>query len=125
MRLSAVILSERVDQSHNNGIVHKRVGFECICATISRQYTELFCKLFTRANESGTSMGGCNFGNILPINGTKCHGWKVQVFWQESIEVFKVLLSGTWSLPFPYRYCLSHEHSHSRKTQSQRKLCHS
>ena len=32
---------------------------------------------FTRATESGRSMGGFNFGNILPINVPKCCGGKV------------------------------------------------
>ena len=54
-------------KSFNNGIVYNRVGFKCLCATLSRQYTDLFYKLFTRATESGWSMGGCNFKNILPI----------------------------------------------------------
>ena len=59
MRLSAVNFIRRSwSKSFNNGIAYKRVGFKCICTTISRQYTELFYKLFTRANESGRSMGG-------------------------------------------------------------------
>ena len=32
-------------KSLNNGIVYNRIGFKSICAIISRQYTELFCKL--------------------------------------------------------------------------------
>ena len=46
------------------------------------------------------SMGGCNFRNILPINVPKCHAGKVHVFLQEIFKVFRILLSGTWSLPF-------------------------
>ena len=45
-----------------------------------RQNTELFYKLFTRATESGWSMGGCNFRNILPINVPKCYGGKIFFF---------------------------------------------
>ena len=72
MRLSAVkIIRKTWSKSFNTRIVYNRVGFRCICATISRQNTELFCKLFTRATESGRSMGGCNFGNIVPINAEK------------------------------------------------------
>ena len=37
-----------INYSFNNGIVYKRVSFKCICATFSRQYTELFYKLSTR-----------------------------------------------------------------------------
>ena len=126
MRLSAVnFVRKSWSKSFNNGIVYNRVGFKCIGTTISRQYTELFYKLFTRATESGWSMGGGNFRNVLPINVPKCHGGKICVFWQETFEVVRVLLSGTWSLPFPYGYCWSHEHSHSRKTQSQQNLYHS
>ena len=62
-------------KSFNNGIVYNRFGFKCICLTISRQYTEFFYKLFTRATQSGRSMGGCNFRNILSINVPKCYGW--------------------------------------------------
>ena len=66
-RLSAeIFIRRRWSKSFNNGIVYKRVGCKCICTTISRQKTELFYKLFTRATESGWSMGGCSFKNILP-----------------------------------------------------------
>ena len=88
----------------------------------SRQNTVLFYKLFTRATESGWSMGGCNFRNILPINVPKCYGGKIYVFWQETFKVIKILLPRTWSLPFHYGYCWSHErfffqerHNHSEK----------
>ena len=39
-----------------------------------------FTKFFAGATESGKSMGGCNFGNILPINVPKSHSGKIQVF---------------------------------------------
>ena len=43
MRLSAVnFIRKSCSKSINNGIVYNRVGFKCICASISRQYTELF-----------------------------------------------------------------------------------
>ena len=123
MRLSAVnFIRKSWSKSFNYGIVYKRVGFKCISATISRKYTELFYKLLTRATESGWLMGSCNFRNILPINVPKCYGGKIYVFWQETFKVVRILLPGTWSLPFHYGYCWSPEHSHSRKTQSQRKL---
>ena len=51
----------------NSGIVCNRVDFKCFCAATSRQYTELLYKLFTRATESGRSMGSCIFGKVLPI----------------------------------------------------------
>ena len=61
MRLSAVnFIRKSRSKSFKNGIAYNRVGFKCICATISRQYTEFFYKLFTRATESAGSMGGCN-----------------------------------------------------------------
>ena len=125
MRLFAVkFIRKSWSKSFNNGIVHNRVGFQCMCAIISSQYTELLYKLFTRATESGRPMGGCNFGILLLIKVPKCKG-KVYVFWQETFKVLRILLSGTWSLPFHYGYCWILEHSHSRKTQSQRKLYHS
>ena len=81
MILSAVnSIRKRWSKSFNKGIVYNRVGFKCICTTISRQYTGLFYKLFTRATESGWSMGGCNFRNILPINEPKCYGGESYVF---------------------------------------------
>ena len=53
-RLSAVNFIRRSwSKSFNNGIVYYRVGFICICATISGQCIELFYKLFTSATESG------------------------------------------------------------------------
>ena len=126
MRLSAVtFIGKSWSKSLNSGIAYNRFGFKCTCAAISRQYTKLFHKLFTRATESGRSMGGCNFRNILPINVPKCHGGKIHVFWQETFKVVKILLCGTWSIPFHYGYCWSHEHSHSRKTQTHPKMYHS
>ena len=81
MRLSAVnFIRESWAKSLNNGIAYSRVGFECICATFSRQYTELFYKFFTRATESGNSMGRCYFRNILPINVRKLNVGKIYNF---------------------------------------------
>ena len=74
-----------------NGIVYNRIGFKCICATTSRQYTELFYKLFTRATESGWSMRGCNFRIILPINLPKRHVGKNYVFRQEVFKAIRIL----------------------------------
>ena len=71
---------KELTKSFNKGIVYNRVGYKCICATFFRQYTELFYKLFTRATESGWSMGGCNFRNLLPINVQKCYEGKIYVF---------------------------------------------
>ena len=122
MRLSAVNFNRKSwSKSFNNGIVYNRVGFKCICAFFSRQYTELFYQLFTRATESGWSMGGCNFRKNLLINVPKCYGLKTYVLWQGTFKVIRILLSGTWSLPFHYGNCWSHKLSHSRKTQSQGK----
>ena len=39
-----------------------------------------FTNFFTRATESGRSMRGCNFRNILPNNVPKCHGEKKMFF---------------------------------------------
>ena len=87
MRSSAVnYIRKRWSKSFNYGIVYNRVGFKCISATISRKYTELFYKLFTRATESGWSMGGCNFRNILPINVPKCYGGKVFMFFDNKLS---------------------------------------
>ena len=108
MRLSEVnFIRKSWLKSFNIGIVYKRVCFKCICTTISRQYTELFYKLFTRATESGRSMGGCNLRNILPINvpKSKCYRGKNYVFWQETFKVVRIPLSATWSLPFHHGYC--------------------
>ena len=55
-RLTAVIFHQSRSESFNNGLVYIRVGFKCICATNSRQYTELFYKLYARATESGRSI---------------------------------------------------------------------
>ena len=67
-------------KSFNKGIPYNRVGFKCICATISRKNTELLYQLFTRATQSGMSMGGCSFRNILHINVPKRHGGKFLFF---------------------------------------------
>ena len=81
MRLSAVnFIRKSLSKSFNNGIFYNTVEFKCICATFSRQCNELFYKLFTRANESGRTMGGCNFRNIQTINVPKCYERKKYVF---------------------------------------------
>ena len=61
-------------------------------------------------------MGGCNFGNILPIKIPKCHWGKVCFLIEKIFKAVWILQSGIWSLPLQYGYCWSHEHSHSRKT---------
>ena len=90
-RLSEVnFIRKSWSKSFNNGIVYNRVGFKCISTTISKQYTELFYKLFTRATESGRSMGGCSFRNILHINVPKCYGGKIFVFWQKNPKLSEI-----------------------------------
>ena len=99
MRLSAVnFIRKSWSKSFNSGIVYNRVAFNCICATISRQYIELSHKLFTRATESGWSMGGCNFRNILPINVPKCYGGKIYVFLTRSFQSHQNSI--TWNVVF-------------------------
>ena len=94
MRLTAVnFIRKSWTKSFNKRIVYHRFGFKCICSTVSRQYAELFHKLFTRATEPGRSMGGCNFRNIPTINVPKSHGGKVNVSWQETFKVVRILLS--------------------------------
>ena len=123
MRLSMVNFTRKIwSKTLNKGIVYIRVDFCCFCTTVFKQYTHLFYQIFAGSTESGGPMGGCNFRNILPINVPKCNGGKSYVLWQETFKVIRTLLPGIWSLPFLYGYCWSHEHSHSRKTQSQRKL---
>ena len=100
MRLSVVIFIRKSwSNSFNNGIVYIRLDFKCICSTISRHYTELFYKFFTRATESARSMEGCNFRNILPINVPKYYGGRSYVFWQETFKVIRILLPGSWFYP--------------------------
>ena len=126
IRLSAVnFVTNNWSKPFKNGNVFYRISFKCICVKISRLYIKLFYKLFTRATESGRSIGGCNFRNILAIKVPKCHGGKIYVFCQENSNFLRNPLSGIWSLPFHYGYCWNHEKSHSRKTQSQRNLYHS
>ena len=43
-------------------------------------------QLLTRATECGRSVGGCNFGNILPINILKCYWGKIHVFWWKQLS---------------------------------------
>ena len=65
MRLSTVnFIRKSWSKSFNNGIVYNRVGFNFICATISRQYTELFFKIFTRAAESGWSISEISYPSM-------------------------------------------------------------
>ena len=127
MGLSAVnFVRTSWSKSFNNGIIYNRDGFKCICLTVSGQYTELFCKLFTKATEPGRSKGGCKFGKILyPTHQSNKMSRRESLwFLTKKFEVVRILLSGTWSLFFHYGYCWSHEQSYSRTTQSQRILYH-
>ena len=70
-------IEKSLSKSINNVVFYNRVGFYCNCTTISRQNTQLFCKLLTATTECGRSMGGLNFGNILPINVPKTPRGKI------------------------------------------------
>ena len=78
MRLTAVnFIRKSWSKSFSTGIFYNRVGLECICATILREYTELFYIVANRATDCGRSMGGCNFRNFLSISVPKCYGGKI------------------------------------------------
>ena len=68
-------------KSFNSRIVQYRVGIQCICTNFSRQNPQFFYEFFTGATKYESSMGGFNFGKILPINVPKCYRGKVHVFW--------------------------------------------
>ena len=65
-------------KSFNNGTAYNRVGFQCIQAIISKQYTQLFYKRLTNLEGHWKV---CNFRNILPINEPKCLRSKIHVIW--------------------------------------------
>ena len=128
MTLSVVIFLKKVWSKHLAREPCLIGHFACICATISRQCFQFLYKRFTGALESRGSMGFLQVGKKTTHQCTKTlqrDRVKVHVFWQETLEVVRLLLSGTESFSFQYGYCWSHEHSHYRKTQSQRKLNHS
>ena len=119
MTLCAVnFIRKSWSKSFNKGIVYNRVGFKCICATISRQYTELFYKIFTGATEIGWSMGGCNFRKILPINVPKRYEGKNYVFWQSTLKVIRILLPGLYpsitDIVEAMNTLLQERHNHSK-----------
>ena len=104
------------------GFVYNRVGFKCFWRIVSRQYTQLFYKLFTRASKLGGARTDCNFRNVLPINVPKPNGGIFQVFWQGTFKIYVKLQSWTWAIHFHHRHCGSHEYSHPREKQPQRSL---
>ena len=62
MRLSAVIFIKKSwSKSFNIGIAYNGVGFKCIWATLSRQYTEHFYKLFYQSNWNWMVKGRLQF----------------------------------------------------------------
>ena len=119
------ILSERVDQSH---LTMQLFTIELVSNAPAQLFPDntlsSFTNFFTRTTESARSMGGCNSKNLLPSIVPNCHGGNIPVFRQKTFKFVRLPLSGTWSLHFHSGYCWNHEHSHSRKTQSQRKLYH-
>ena len=121
MRISSVnFIRESSSKSINNGVVYNRIGFKCICATFSRQYTALL-QTFYQSNWISKVNVRLQCQRIPNHQCTKMLPREIYVFWQEAFKVVKISLSGTWSLPFHYGFCWSHEHSHSRKTQSHAK----
>ena len=84
--IRAIFVGKSWSKSLNNEIVYSRVGLKCICATISRQYPDLFYNYFTRATESGRSMGGRRFRIIQRSNVPNCHGGKMCVSWQKKLS---------------------------------------
>ena len=70
-------------KSFDNRIVYNRVGFYCIYTTFSRRNTKFFYEFFNGGTEPRRSMGGCKFGNILPIKISKCQTGKEYVFYQK------------------------------------------
>ena len=65
-------------------------------------------------------MGGCHFEKMVHVKVPKRYRREIQTFWYKTSELFKIWLSETRSLPFHCWYCWSHEHAHSRETQSPR-----
>ena len=103
---------KELNKSFNNGFAYNRVGFQRFWRLDSRQCTQFFYKLFTRATELGGAMGGCNFRNFLPINVPKYNGGEFQIFWRETFKFYDNLQSRTWSIHFHHRHCGSHEYAH-------------
>ena len=90
MRLSAVyFITENWSNLFNNGVLYWTIDFKCIFGTFSEHYSQLFYKLFIGATESGRSMRGCKFGNILPGNVLKCHRREIHVFWKQNTKSFE------------------------------------
>ena len=85
------------------------------------QYTQLLYKFFAGATQAGGSMGGCKFGNILPISvqkmlqKEKLHVLLQKVPNRQSFLIWKlvstILLRILWKPWTP---------AHSRETQSHR-----
>ena len=78
--LKAIFIKKNWLKSFNNGFVYNRVGLKRFWRIVSRQYTQFFHKLSTRASKLGGAMGGCFFRNILPFNVPKYNGGKFNFF---------------------------------------------
>ena len=109
-------------KSFNDGFVYNIIVFKRFWRRVSKEYTQFFYKLFTRASRLGGAMGVRNFRNILPINEPKYNGGEIQVLWRETFKIYVNLQSRTWSIHFLYRHCGSHEYALSREKQPQRNL---
>ena len=126
LRLSAVnFIKKSLTKSYNNGTVYNRVGFKGVCTTTFRQNTELFYKVLPEQLNLEGQWEVAISEISHPSMYQKVTEGRFMFSWQETSKLVTLLLSGTWSLLCHYGYCWSHEHSHSRKTQSQRKLYHS
>ena len=75
-------------------------------------------KIFGRRTHNFSLISECF--NCCPANSNVF----TSVF-SKRVSPLSLQTSGTWCLPFNYRYCGSHEHALSRKIKSRRKICRS
>ena len=90
--------------------------------TNSKQYNRLLDIFFAGATEYEAALVGCNFGSIPLVNVPKYYRGKYYVSWHRTWKLVRLILYGTQSQPFNYRFYGSHKHAHTWETQSHRNL---
>ena len=125
MRISALnFIRKSWSESFNNGIVYNRVGFKCICTFFSASTLSSFTNFLPKQLNLDGQWEVATSEISYPSIHQNVIGGKFMFFDKKLSKSSECHYLEPGLYPFHYVFCWSHEHSHLRKTQSQRKLYH-
>ena len=108
-------------ESFNNGTVYRRVGFLTRLHNILQTIHSTLSKTFYRWKWIWRVNGRLQFRKTSsPSMYQNVTEGKLMLFGWKKFKLVRSILAGTRSLSSHHGHCWRHEHSHSRKKQSQR-----